>query len=52
MDCISPGDLHNPEIKPASPALAGKYFTTEPPGKPIIDFEKKIYIYIFNSYLN
>ena len=25
----SPGDLPNPEIKPTSPALAGKFFTTE-----------------------
>ena len=33
----SPGDLPNPRIKPASPmspALAGKFFTTGPPGKP------------------
>ena len=32
-----PGDLSNPGIKPMSsapPALAGGYFTTEPPGKP------------------
>ena len=29
----SPGDLPNPEIKPTSPALAGGFFTTEPPGK-------------------
>ena len=28
-----PGDLPNPEIKPASPSLAGRFFTTEPPGK-------------------
>ena len=31
------GDLPNPEIKPTSPvspALAGGFFTTEPPGKP------------------
>ena len=31
-----PGDLPDPEIKPvslASPALAGGFFTTEPPGK-------------------
>ena len=31
-----PGDLPNPEIKPespASPALAGRFFTTMPPGK-------------------
>ena len=25
-----PGDLHNPGIKPVSPALVGGYFTTEP----------------------
>ena len=28
-----PGDLPNPRIKPRSPALAGRFFTTEPPGK-------------------
>ena len=30
----SPGDLPNPGIKPTSPALAGRFFTTESPGKP------------------
>ena len=33
----TPGDLFNPGIKPespASPALAGKFFTPAPPGKP------------------
>ena len=30
----SPGDLPDPGIKPASSALAGRSFTTEPPGKP------------------
>ena len=37
----SPGDLPDPGIKPAplaSPALAGRFFTTEPPGKPIYVF--------------
>ena len=29
-----PGDLPNPRIEPVSPALAGGFFTTEPPGKP------------------
>jgi len=29
------GDLPDPEIKPWSPALAGKFFTAEPPGKPV-----------------
>ena len=30
----SPGDLPDPEFKPMSPALAGGFFTTKPPGKP------------------
>ena len=29
----SPGDLPDPRIEPVSPALAGGFFTTEPPGK-------------------
>ena len=33
----SPGDLPNPGIKPMSPTLAGRFFTTEPPGKPCIN---------------
>ena len=28
----SPGDLPNPGIKPKSPALAGRLFTTQSPG--------------------
>jgi len=31
----SPGDLPDPEIEPTYPALAGVFFTTEPPGKLI-----------------
>ena len=30
-----PRDLPNPGIKPASPALAGRLFTTMLPGKPL-----------------
>ena len=30
----SPWDLPYPGIKPASPALAGRFFATEPPGNP------------------
>ena len=30
----SPGDLPDPGIEPVSPALAGRFFTAEPPGKP------------------
>ena len=36
LPCPTPGDLPDPGIKPvslASPALAGGFFTTEPPGK-------------------
>ena len=31
----SSGNRPNPGIKPASPALAGGFFTTEPRGKPV-----------------
>ena len=31
----SQGDLPDPGIKPASPALAGRFFTTESLGKPL-----------------
>ena len=31
-----PGDLPDPGIEPMSPAMAGRFFTTEPPGKPFI----------------
>ena len=30
----SPGDLPNPGVEPESHALAGGFFTAEPPGKP------------------
>ena len=29
------GDLPDPGIKPRSPTLVGRFFTTEPPGKPV-----------------
>ena len=29
-----PGNFPDPGIKPLSPALAGRFFTTEPPGEP------------------
>jgi len=32
----SPGDLPDPRIEPPSPALAGRFFTTGPPGKPFV----------------
>ena len=34
MPFSTPGDLPNPGIELASPALAGGFFTTVPPGKP------------------
>ena len=32
-----PGDLPDPGIKPASPALTGRFFTTEPAAEPYIN---------------
>ena len=32
---LSPGDLPNPEMELTSPALAGRFFTTVSPGKPL-----------------
>ena len=43
----SPGDLPNPGIKPMSPALAGRFFTTETPEKPTICY---ICIYIHRGF--
>ena len=43
-------DLPNSGIEPVSPALAGKFFTTEPPGKPVfvnINSFIEIYAYAF-----
>ena len=31
----SPGDLPDTEIIPASPAMVGRFFATEPPGNPV-----------------
>ena len=31
---LTPGDLLGSGMEPTSPALAGEFFTTEPPGKP------------------
>ena len=39
-------DLPGPGIKPVSPVLTGRFFTTEPPGKPhrdILDHRKEHY---------
>ena len=40
-----PGDCPDPGIElvsPASPALTGEFFTTEPPGKPTMEYYSAI----------
>ena len=37
LPCPPPGDLPDPGMEPASPALAGGSFTTEPPGTYRVD---------------
>ena len=37
----SPGNISDPVIKPKSPALAGRFFTTEPPEKPKTDVQNQ-----------
>ena len=45
-----PGDLPHLEIEPMSPALAGRFFTTEPPGKPTAGIDSlRIRIYVIRS---
>ena len=39
----SPGDLPDPGMKLMSPALAGRLFPAEPPGKPINEREDITY---------
>ena len=45
----TPGDLPNPESEPASPALAGRFFTTEPPGKLQFLYFVKSSVLVFSS---
>ena len=33
----SPGDLPDPGLQPVSPISAYGFFTTEPPGKPVVE---------------
>ena len=37
LPCPPPGDLPYPGIKPVSPILPGRVFTTAPSGKPFIN---------------
>ena len=49
LQCPTPGDLPDPVIElkfPVSPALAGEFFTTEPPGKPSLLVYIKVCIFI------
>ena len=39
-------DLPGPGLEPVSPALAGGFLTTAPPGKSLF-FKKKIYLFIW-----
>ena len=40
----SPGDLPGPVIKPVSPALEGRCFTAETPGKPQMLADPPVYL--------
>ena len=45
-----PGDLSDPGIKPTAPALAGGFFTAEPPGIPglrIRKMAKRKHLHVF-----
>ena len=48
----APEDLHNPGIKPASlvsPALAGRFFTTEPPGCVYVNPDSNSFLILAKS---
>ena len=42
-----PEHLPSPGIEPTSPALAGRFFTTEPPGNPLVVLYQHAHIYVF-----
>ena len=41
------GDLPDPGTEPVSPALAGGFFTTEPPGNPVTRWEKINHVFFY-----
>ena len=48
----TPGDLPDPGIELASPALAGGFFTTEPQRSPLKKKKKKLYsFHLFDKHL-
>ena len=48
----SPGDLLYSRIEPVSPALAGRFFTTAPPGKPLLNYSCFTMLCYFLLYRN
>ena len=42
----SPGDLPDPGMESESPILAGRFFTGEPPGKPVYGILNVNYVLI------
>ena len=43
LSCSPPRDLPDPEIEPASlafPSLAGRFFTSVPPGKHLLSYQR------------
>ena len=51
--CPSPGDITGPGIEcmsPASPPLAGGFFTTAPPGKPL-SAETRQHLNVWDTFL-
>ena len=40
LPIAAPGDLSDPGIEPTSPALAGRYFATEPPENPKTEYSE------------
>ena len=45
-----PGDLPDPGIEPVSPALVGRFFSTEPPGKPLQLTKSDLQVSLHASY--
>ena len=41
----SPGDLPHPGIEPVSPALAGRFFSAEPPGKKPLVVHSLLFVF-------
>ena len=44
------GGAPDPRIKPTSSALAGGFFTTEPPGKPLLILLKFVFVYVIHLF--